>query len=355
MPTLKDVAALAGVSYTTVSHVVNHSRSVAPETRSKVEDAIKRLGYSPNVVARGLRRGESKTFGVVSMSGSDPFFSQILRGIQEKAWEEVFGVYIAYSDLTETFPLDRSLWNEKLFYAKERGVIEDLANRDAQGLVLNSLLPDALLSDALGSLRIPCILFQRTLRGQSWDTFVCDDYQGSSDAMGYLLGLGHTRIGLVEGESQATHTVQFRKKAWENALRGRGLPADPALARNARYDIGEAYQATKSLLAMDDRPTAILYYSDVMALAGIRAAADLGVSVPGELSIIGYDDLSFGTTSVPRLSSVNQNAVRIGREMMERLIARVADPGIAPEFRCYPQSLVVRESTGPANTVSSPR
>jgi len=97
---------------------------------------------------------------------------------------------------------------------------------------------------------------------------------------------------------------------------------------------------------MDDRPTAILYYSDVMALAGICAAADLGVSIPGELSIVGYDDLSFWTTSVPRLSSVNQNAVRIGREMMERLIDRVADPGLAPEYRCYPQSLVVSKSAG---------
>lgn len=355
MPTLKDVAALAGVSYTTVSHVVNHTRPIAPETRAKVEEAVRRLGYSPNVVARGLRRGESKTFGVVSVSGSDPFFSQILRGIQEKAWEEVFGVYIAYSDLTESFPLDRSLWNERLFYEKERGVIEDLANRDAQGLVLNSLLPDGPLVEALASLRIPCILFQRTLRGPGWDTFVCDDYQGSSDAMAHLLGLGHERIGLVEGESQGSHTVQFRKKAWEDALRGRGLPADPALARNARYDIGEAYRATAELLAMEDRPTAILYCSDVMALAGIRAAADSGVSVPGELSIVGYDDLSFGTTSVPRLSSVNQDAVRIGREMMERLIARVADPGLPSEFRCYPQRLVVRESTGPARKISPSR
>ena len=128
-------------------------------------------------------------------------------------------MYIAYSDLTDTFPLDRSLWNEKLFYGKERGVIEDLANRDAQGLVLNSLLPDVLLGEVLGSLRIPCILFQRTLRGPGWDTSVCDDYQGSSDAMAYLLGLGHERIGLVEDESQVTHTVQFRRKAWEDALR----------------------------------------------------------------------------------------------------------------------------------------
>jgi LacI family transcriptional regulator len=355
MPTLKDVAALAGVSYTTVSHVINHTRPIAPETRAKVEDAIKKIGYSLNVVARGLRRGESKTFGVVSMSGSDPFFAQILRGIQEKAWEEVFGVYIAFSDLTETFALDRSLWNEKLFYGKERGIIDDLSNRDIQGLVLNSLLPDALLMEALDALRIPCILFQRLVRGPGWDTFVCDDYQGSTEAMAHLIGLGHERIGLIEGESQETHTVKFRKKAWEDALRAHGIAPDGSLVRNARYDIDEAYHATKALLAHKDPPTAILYCSDVMALAGIRAAADLGISVPGDLSLIGYDDLSFGRTSVPRLCSVSQDALRIGRDMMERLIARVARPGLEPEFRCYPQNLVIRESTGPAKTVPSSR
>lgn len=354
MATIKDVALLAGVSYTTVSHVINNTRVVSDDTREKVEQAIRALGYTPNMVARGLRRGESKTVGVVSISSHDRYFAEILQWIQERGWEEGYGVYISYTDVTEACMEDEAEEVNKHGaenYVQGRREIEHLADlecRNIQGLILNSLLPDEELERNLSSLRSPCVLFERLLRGPRWDNFVGDDFQGTRDAMRHLLSLGHRRIALVSGFGYESHSVKYRRIAWEQTLAEAGIPADPGLERNGRYDAAQAYAETAALLALDDAPTAILYYSDTMALAGIRAAADRGLSVPRDLSVIGYDNLDIDDMTVPRLTSVNQDSARMGREMMERLIERIADPTLESVLKTYPQNLVIRESTGPA-------
>lgn len=346
MATIKDVAALAGVSYTTVSHVINNTRVVAPETREKVEKAIQQLGYEPNVVARGLRKGKSKTIGVVSISSSDIYFSEILQGLQEKSWEEGYGVYISYSDLCGSRNVDVKIKNDNTFCDREQKLLEDLVRRDIQGLILNSLLPDGQLKQALASLKIPFILFQREIEGLSWDTYLSDDYQGTREAVNYLLERGHTRIALVEGFGYESHTIRYRKKAWLECLLQSGIEPDPHLVRNGAYDINAAYTVTRALLQENDPPTAILYYSDTMALAGIRAAADMHIKVPDDLAVIGYDNLHLGEITVPRLTSVNQMTYQIGKDMVERLIKRIDNPDIEPVLKTYPQNLVIRESAG---------
>lgn len=346
MATIKDVAALAGISYTTVSHVINGTRPVAPETRARVEEAVRKLGYCQNMVARGLRKGETMTVGVVSVSSSDAYFAEVLHGVEERGGEDGYGVYISYTALTDVCPAACKVTGTDYLGAREAENLSGLERRGIQGLILNSLQADDRLESVLSALRAPCILFQRLVRGPGWDNFICDDYQGASDAMHYLLSLGHRRIGLVEGFGFETHSVKFRKKAWEDALAAAGIGIDPALIRDGRYDPAAAYSETRALLSMTDRPTAILYYSDTMAFAGIRAAADLGLSVPGDLSVVGYDNLPIDDLSVPRLTSVNQMSCQIGRDMMERLIERIASPGLESLVRSYPQDLVVRESTG---------
>lgn len=345
MATIKDVAALAGISYTTVSHVINGTRPVAPETRARVEEAVRKLGYCQNMVARGLRKGETMTVGVVSVSSSDAYFAEVLHGVEERGAEDGYGVYISYTALTDVCPTACKITGTDYLGTREAENLSGLERRGIQGLILNSLQADDRFESVLSSLRTPCILFQRLVQGPGWDNFICDDYQGSSDAMQYLLSLGHRRIGLIEGFGFETHSVKFRKKAWGDALGASGIGIDPAMIRDGRYDPAAAYAETKALLSMDDRPTAILYYSDTMALAGIRAAADLGLSVPGDLSVVGYDNLPIDDLSVPRLTSVNQMSCQIGRDMMERLIERISNPGLESLVRSYPQALVVREST----------
>jgi LacI family transcriptional regulator len=347
MATIKDVAKLAGVSFTTVSHVINETRAVAPETRARVEEAIKALGYSPNVVARGLRSGESKTIGVVSIANSDPYFTLVLHGIQERGWEAGFGVYISHTELVDVCTTNAFIPDDDCLADREDHHIGDLTRRNIQGLILNSLQTDARLTKTLTKLKLPCILFQRLITGERWDNFMCDDFQGTTDAMAHLIALGHRRIGLVEGFGYESHSVKHRRRAWAASLEAAGFEADPKLVVDGQYDSAASYRVTKELLSRKDRPTAILYYSDATALAGIRAAYDLGLSVPRDVSIVGYDNLSIDDYTVPRLTSVSQQSARIGRDMMSRLAERIAKPDIAPIVRTYPQELVVRESTGP--------
>lgn len=349
MATIKDVAARAGVSFTTVSHVINKTRPVADETRERVERAIEELGYAPNMVARGLRLGETKTVGVVGISSSDLYFAEVLHGIQERGWEDGFGIYISYSDLTDVCPVDKTIVDGDFFCVREVERLGDLEKRNIQGLILNSVQPDIRLLQSLKRLTIPCILFQRLIKGAGWDNFVSDDYQGATAAMRHLIDLGHRRIALIEGYGYESHTVKHRKRAWADALRSIGVEPDQGLVRDGRYDSCVAYAETRTLLALPSPPTAILYYSDTMALAGIRAANDLGLSVPEDLSIVGYDNLHLDAMTVPRLTSVSQSSAQFGRDMMERLAERVAQSDLEPIIKVYPQNLVIRESTGEAH------
>jgi LacI family transcriptional regulator len=348
MATLKDVAREAGVSFTTVSHVVNNTRVVAPETRVRVEKAVRELGYAPNIAAQCLRKGESKTIGVIGTASADLYFGEVLRGIQKRGWNDGLGVYISYSDLTEECPEGIGECDIGALTERETETLDDFARRNIQGLIINSLRSDEELRETLERMTMPRILFQRLVTGPGWDNFVCDDYQGATNAMLHLLGLGHRRIALMEGFGYPSHSVRYRRKAWEDCLTLAGLGIDEMLAKDGHYSQAVAYRTTKELLALPDRPTAILYYSDTMALAGIRAAVDLGLSVPRDLSVIGYDSLKSDEWTVPRLTSVNQKSAEIGQDMMDRLIARIANPDLPPIVKKYPQTLEIRESTGPA-------
>lgn len=348
MPTIKDVARLAGVSYTTVSHVINGTRPVAEDTRDRVEKAIKELGYRQNMIARGLRKGESMTIGVVSHSSSDAYFSEVLHGIQERAWESGYSVYISYTDITEACVACMEEGDFDFFERRERDILEGLINRNIQGLILNSIQNDQALTSFVSNTDLPCVLFQRHIPGKTHDIFKCKDAQGTQEAMNYLLSLGHRRIALMEGYGYESHSVKYRKEVWKHSLAKAGIDVDPDLLCDGRYDSTTAYELTSALLSMEDRPTAIIYYSDTMAMAGIRAATDMGIHIPAELSIIGYDNLLIDEVMIPRLTSVNQMSAHIGREMMERLIERIENPSLPQKIQEYPQNLVIRESTGAA-------
>lgn len=351
MATTKDVAALAGVSFTTVSHVINNTRPVSPETRERVEAAIKELGYSPNILARALRKGETKTVGVISISNADPYFAGVLHAIQQVAWGNGYGVYTSCTDPCTACLSDGDVfdYDDGALGTRERKAIASMVGRDIQGLVLNSLQSDKALKATIEGLRTPCILFQRLVRGSRWDNYISDDRQGTQDAMRHLIGLGHRRIALVKGFSYESNSAHQREKAWRDSLVEAGIAVDPSLIRDGRFDQCISYEQTKELLTSASRPSAILYYSDLMALAGIRAASDLGLSIPRDLSIVGYDNIDLDNWSVPRLTSVNQVSGDMGRDMTERLLDRIKNPELPGQVFKYPQQLVERESTGPVS------
>jgi LacI family transcriptional regulator len=344
--TLKDVALRAGVSTTTVSHALNGTRFVQPETAQRVREAARALGYSPNSMARGLRTGASRTIGVIGPSALDAFFAAVLVGIEAASFEAGYELYIGYveyphGDLPDDSGAGRAAERDFLrrvlsgdyrapcppcpdeLTEKEGRLTAKLIAREIDGLIVHPGQSDAQAGAVLGGVGAKLALLHRSIAGVDADVFAADDYAGFRAAMEDLLARGHRRIGAVYGYSWEGHAARERYRAYREALVAAGIEPDPALHENGGYDMGTASRATRTLLSLRDPPTAIIYWSDTMAIAGMDAAREAGLSLPDDLSIIGFDDLPIAARIHPRLSSIYQDSYGLGFGMARRLIDRI--------------------------------
>ncbi len=342
--TLKDVALRAGVSITTVSHALNGTRFVQPETARRVREAAAALGYSPNVVARGLRTGSSRTIGVIGPSALDAFFAAVLVGIEAACYGAGYELYIGYVEYLRGNPPDEAGRNAERDFIravlsgrhrahcppcgeghmdKEGRLIAKLAAREIDGLILHPGQSDAEAGELLAGIGARLALLHRSIAGVDADVFAADDYAGFRAAMEDLIARGHRRIGVVYGYSWEGHAARERFRAYAEALAAAGIEIDPELHENGGYDMDGAAAATRTLLSLPEPPTAIAYWSDTMAIAGMDAAREIGLSLPEELSIVGFDDLPIASRIHPRLSSIGQGTFDMGFGMARRLIDRI--------------------------------
>jgi LacI family transcriptional regulator len=369
--TLRDVAQRAGVSTTTVSHVLNGTRFVAPETAERVRLAALELGYAANSVARGLRTGSSRTIGVVGPSALDEFFAAVLVGVEEACYRAGYELYIGYVEYpcgeihdgsAEAKAVENEFHERVLagdwrapcppcppgIFEKEAGLIAKLAAREIDGLVIHPGQSDEAAAATLAGIGAELALMHRSVAGVDADVFAADDYAGFRAAMDDLVAKGHRRIAMVDGFSWPGHQVRERYRAYVDALAAAGIAPDRDLVANGGYDMDTAARATSALLARPDRPTAIAYWSDTMAVAGMDAARRAGLSVPEDLSVVGFDDLRLASMTRPRLSSVNQSSYEMGfgmaRRLIDRIEGRLSGPG---ELVLSPTTYVPRESVGP--------
>jgi LacI family transcriptional regulator len=370
--TLKDVALRAGVSTTTVSHALNGTRFVQPETAERVREAARALGYSPNSVARGLRTGASRTIGVIGPSALDAFFAAVLVGIEAACYEAGYELYIGYveyphgdlpDDSAAGMAAERDFLRAVLsgehratcppcadeVTEKEGRLIAKLLAREIDGLIVHPGQPDELARAALSGIGAKLALLHRSIEGVDADVFAADDYAGFRAAMEDLIARGHRRIGVVYGYSWEGHAARERYRAYRDALVEAGIEPDPALHENGGYDMDTAAKATKTLLSLQAPPTAIVYWSDTMAIAGMDAARGAGLSLPNDLSIVGFDDLPIASRVHPRLSSINQGSYDMGfgmaRRLIDRIEGRLSGPG---ELVVSPTEYRPRESVARA-------
>ena len=348
MSSIKDVAERAGVSYTTVSHVINGTRTVSPETTERVKSAIAEIGYVPSFTARSLRKGRTKTIGVIDAATLDLFFTEVMRTAQLILEESGYSLYFSFCD----FPHEDCSAQQEWFAKKELEYLDQLIARDVDAIIINPINNDRVLEEYLSRVSIPVVLFQRKLQGQKNYPVLSDDYAGGYQAAKHLTGLGHRDIAVIYGYSYLSHAVTMRKKGFDEALREAGIALPESSWIDGRYDAETSYEKSRTLLTSSNPPTAIFYYSDTMAIAGLRAAADLGVRVPRDLSIVGYDDIQFSRFSVPRLTTVRQDSRVMGKFIGEKVMELIADNPDDPELKgpawkeeLLPVTLKVREST----------
>ncbi len=333
MATIKDVAEMAGVSSTTVSHVINQTRIVKAQTAARVWEAIDSLRFSPSTLARSLRMKSTLTIGVVSDYAANPRFSEVVAGIEEVCFQRNFSVFLSFSERDGE---------------KETQAIRNLFRRGIEGLIWHAVQPDEGIGDLLAHTRIPVILFQRHLPSWNRDALVTEDSVGSRVVMDHLLGLGHRRIALINGQTYPSHASRLREVGFRDSLRAAGLPVDEALIRDGNYSFEGAYEASRSLLKLPHPPTAFFSISDRMALGCLAAIQDAGLRVPQDVSLVGYDNLELLNYVRPRLTTVDHDGRESGRRLAVRLLERIKSPDLAPEKLISEPRLLVRETSGPA-------
>ena len=329
MATIKDVAALAGISYTTVSHVVNNSRPVSAHVRRKVESAIAELNYVPSAVARSLKARSTATIGLLVPNSVNPYFAELARGIEDCCERNGYCVILCNSDDDPQ---------------KQRNYLRVLLEKRVDGLVVASVGGDAALIDLLATVRTPMVIVDRGLHAVSADLVCIDHEQGGYLATQHLLQLGHRDIACISGP-QHTHVAQLRMDGYRRALGERGLRPAANRVMHSDFTSPGGYLAAVQLLAAEP-PSAIFAANDMIGLGVLRAAAEQGIRVPDELSVIGFDDIELSRYVYPALTTVGQRIGELGEIAAERLLARITgSPGAAATRHVIAPQIVVREST----------
>jgi LacI family repressor for deo operon, udp, cdd, tsx, nupC, and nupG len=338
-PTLRDVAELAGVSPRTVSNVVNGYVHVSAATRAKVEEAIEKLDYRPNILARNLANGRSGQIAVVIPYLDTPYFAELLQAIIPRARDRGFNVLI---DQTDGDPVHEA----ELIRRRARGFAYD-------GMIFSPLgLAQADLTQRDRDLPL-VVLGERSSDG-SFDHVGIDDVAASCEAVGHLISLGHRRIAAIGDQPYRTgEAAQRRTAGYRRAHRDAGLEVDDSLVIvTPRFNRVDGAVAMAELLDRKDPPTAVFAYSDLVALGAIRTIMERGLRVPEDVAVIGYDDIEDGRYSTPTVSTIAPDKVGIAAAAVDRLLERIDRRNDLPgkEIMC-PYTLIPRESTvGPAKS-----
>lgn len=331
-PTIRDVAKKAGVGVATVSRVLNNSGYVKPETREKILEAASSLGFVPSQLARSLVRRLSATIGLVIPDIENPFFPAVTRGVEDAASEAGYTVFLCNTDNDSTL---EALDVQKLRERRVDGII--FVGTSERGELLERLLADSM----------PVVVTDRQVNNPDLDLdlVLVDNAAGALAACRHLIAMGHTRIAHAAGHS-LTRTGQDRCAGYRQALEEAGIPFDERLVAWGDFTLESGYELAQVLLGRTPRPTAIFAGNDLMAFGAIRAAEQAGITVPDELSVIGFDDIQMAAVVRPGLTTVRQPAYLMGQLAMKMLLERIS--GTAPgggRRHIFQPELVLRSTT----------
>ncbi|KRB36691.1 LacI family DNA-binding transcriptional regulator [Microbacterium sp. Root180] len=327
---VKDVAALAGVSVGTVSNVLNRPDKVAPTTVERVQSAIAQLGFVRNDAARQLRAGRSRSIGLVVLDVRNPFFTDVARGAERRAATDGLSILLGNSDDDP---------------ARESDYLDLFEQQRVHGVLIT---PVDEISGRLERLRtrgIPAVLVDRLSEGAEFSSVSVDDVSGGYLAVRHLLDIGRRRIAFVGGPE---HVRQVADRL-EGARRAVAEEPDAALevVETSALSVLEGRAVGERLRSRgpDGRPDAVFAANDLLAVGVLQALVMLGsVAVPGDVAIIGYDDIDFSAVTVVPLSSIRQPSELIGRRAVELLLAEV-DGAAEREQVVFQPELIVRDST----------
>jgi LacI family transcriptional regulator len=326
--TMDDVASRAGVSTSTVSHVLNGTRKVSPATVQAVQRAIQALGYIPNTLARSLARSSTNTLGVAISALSNHYFSETVHAIETECAKH--GYMMLFVD-THDDP------------EQELRVVTALHHRRVDGIVLAPSNGSMALA-YLQANEIPAVLVDRMM-SEHFDQVGVENAQPTQALIEHLIAHGHRRIGFIAGRAGFS-TTDERVAGYKAALQAAGLVFDPQLLVDGGSNTEPARQATVQLLALAAPPTAIMAGNNLMTLGAMQALREAQIEVPGQMALVGFDDFDWADLFVPRLSLIAQPVKALGARAVELLLQRMAAPGAPPQSVRLAPTLQLRNSCG---------
>lgn len=335
MANIKDVAALAGVSVSTVSNVLNGTKAVSEGLKDKVVRAAKQLDYRPSSAARSLRGKGSGSIGLIVPDITIPFFSELVRGLEGAASRQDYSVVICSTG--------NSVKKEDYF-------LRMLRDRSVDGVVMSGVRGDFdehtyIAERVLDGL--PVAMVDRPIRGLKVDSVTIDNRLAAQTAAQHVLALGHKRVGFITGELSVAIN-QDRLAGYRDALESIGIPFNRFMVREGSFAVDKGYEHGLSLLAMATPPTVIMAANDIVAIGVSRAAKEMGLSIPHDLSVVGFDDLPISQFLDPPLTTVAQPVSEMGRVAFELVLRRISEPKSDVRNVVLDAELRVRESTAPA-------
>ncbi len=336
--TIADVARLAAVSEATVSRALSGARYVRQATRERVLAAAASLAYHPSIAAQSLTTGRSLIIGIIVSDIGIPFFTTVARSIQNVALQHGYLALIGNSD-------EESAGEDELLQA--------LIARNVDGLIVTPVAGENLrLREVAG--QVPLVLVDRLVDGITADAVLSDNFSGARAATQHLLSFGHTRIAYVTDEPNKTSSKE-RLAGFEAAMIEAGFSGGEELICVVDYHSDLAERGVRNLLRRH-RPTALVASEGSITLGALRAISSLGLAVPSDISIVGFDQLDWGTATAPPISVVSQDTEQIGITAARLLLAQISRPSSAGEQSMtvrVPTKLVDRESCGPVAGTAS--
>lgn len=329
MATIKDVAKMAGVSTTTVSHVINKTRFVAAETEQQVLQAIKELNYSPSAVARSLKINTTKSIGMIVTTSETPYFAEIIHAVEEHCYRQGYSLFLCN---TQNNP-------EKI-----RNHLEMLAKKRVDGLLIMCAEYEQDSLDLLADFTsVPMVVMDWGPNNEHTDIIQDNSFYGGYLATKYLIDNGHKDIALITGALLKT-TARTRYEGFMKAMNEANLNINPDWILEGAFEPEDGYECMNKILAQPQLPTAVFCCNDVMALGAMSAIGEKGLKVPEDISIIGYDNIHASRFYSPPLTTIHQSKSRLGAQAVTLLFQRIADKSSKHDIIEIHPELVIRKS-----------
>ncbi len=337
--TIKDIAKVAGVSHTTVSRALRGNPAISQETVSRVQQIANELGYVPNKAARGLKTRRSGILGVIVRRIVDPFFGEVLDGIEEVLSERDYSLFLAASQRNPE---------------REETIVRLMSERRVDGVIICSTQVGEGHRQQLEQFGVLTVLINNQAADDITHSVYHNDAEGSSELTRYLIELGHTKIAYL-GNARAGRTTEDRKQGYMNEMRRHGLPVPLEYVIEGPNGLADGGKiGTLEFLEQNTPPTGIICYNDVMAIGAMRTLNEAGFRVPDDISVTGFDNIDLAAYVSPPLTTFDQPKYELGRQaalMMLRLIDKRGDgtTTLSSDVIMLQGKMILRHSTAPPN------